>query len=513
MVPVNKNLLDYYLFPVGLFFVAVTLFMINVNHEQLWCDEAYSVFASTGSFKEILFKVGFDGTEFHPPLYHLILGSLRAVFGESIIVLRGFSAVCGALLVVSVFVFTRNLYSIKTAIVTALLLLCNPVVVAYSQETMMYTMAAFLVAVNTFSFYYAFNLNKSHFWTVYIATGIAGLYTHYYFVFTFFNAALFVVYKYVRKECSFKKHQQLLFSYIRSQLVIGICFLPWLPAFWKQVHDTAAANWFEPVELMLPFKIVSYFFTSKFSYDVNPFIHCYFIAAFVLLVITYGTVIKGKMKSDDHVLYIITFVFPVLISCVVSLVTHSIIMFRYFILFFPFLLILFSLGLNRIQNKVVFSACMVLFLVVQSFSVAKIYTRNFNGSSRDMAEYLHENCGESEPAIVFDNTLFVPMYYYMKRSENLYMYIDSIYGNSFGVPVFRSSCINEATIRETVGNTDSYFFVFSSRTKPFAEWIGNRFPDFAVDSALTSPTFKFEHSWLRGRIVHYRRSAKNAQGD
>jgi mannosyltransferase len=437
--------------------------MTNIAHEQIWCDEAYTLFASSGSIKEIVAMVGFNGTEYHPPLYHIFIGLLRMLLGDSPVLLRGFSALCGSLLIVSVYLFIRQTGNRTVALTSSLLVMANPIVVAFSQEIMMYTLATLLATVNLLSFYCIFEMKRFKLWPVYIFSALLGIYTHYYFVFTLVTTFFFVVFKWLRKDVAFKSDKKLLLRYLASQTIICVCFLPWLPAFCKQSHATALATWFEPIEYLTPLKIIIYFFTSKFSYDANPIVSCQSITSFVLFFILFGIYVRIRSgKNINFMVYAIAaFVLPILITCIISALTHSIIMFRYYILFFPFLMILFAQGLNLISNKKLSMLLCAIYLAVMAFSIMITLKDHFNGSGGDAANYLKKNTGIDEPVIVLDNASFATLYYYLGKPTNLFFYYDTLPFEPFGINICRNGYIEGDMINAIINPKNSFYNVYS----------------------------------------------------
>lgn len=156
-----------------LFLVIIVGFLIrlvNLN-QSFWLDEAISaVTIQRLSFDQII--TVFSKTDFHPPLYYLFLKLWATIFGVSEISLRFPSIIFGCGTIIFGYLIGKHLLSKKAGLVAALLTSLNPLLVYYSQEARMYSLATFLVSGAVW-----FTLKKKPFWFVFFLS--ASLYTDY----------------------------------------------------------------------------------------------------------------------------------------------------------------------------------------------------------------------------------------------------------------------------------------------------------------------------------------------
>jgi len=105
-----------------------------IADKNLWLDESVSWQFATGSISDLIHGTAGD---IHPPLYYILLHGWVAVFGDSLVALRGLSVVFG---VAAVYLFYRLLDGVPRVIAYAALcwFAVAPHAVLFSQEARMY---------------------------------------------------------------------------------------------------------------------------------------------------------------------------------------------------------------------------------------------------------------------------------------------------------------------------------------------------------------------------------------
>jgi len=171
---------------VAFFTVALFIRFINID-QSFFLDEATTaVTIAKYNIAEILTK--FSPTDFHPPLYYLVMDLWTQIFGISEISLR----VPGI-----VFSILTGLILMKIFKGSDPVFLFNPLIIYYSQEARMYSMATFLVAASFYFFLKAIDeKNKSthnvNFY-LFLLFAILSFYTFYATVFFVATAFLYLV--------------------------------------------------------------------------------------------------------------------------------------------------------------------------------------------------------------------------------------------------------------------------------------------------------------------------------
>lgn len=123
---------------------------INLN-QSLWLDEAINILA-TQKFSLLGMITEYAKSDFHPPLFFIILWGWTKVFGTGEIFVRIPSILFGLLTIYIIYVIGAKLHSRKLGLISALLLATNPLHIYYSQEARMYALACFAVSLNFFLF-------------------------------------------------------------------------------------------------------------------------------------------------------------------------------------------------------------------------------------------------------------------------------------------------------------------------------------------------------------------------
>ena len=128
--------------------VALGLRLIAIN-QSLWLDEAISIRVVRGfGWREIVNN--FSISDFHPPLYYLMLKAWGGVFGFGVISMRLPSVLAGVITVW--LVAKKNKWA---GFLTAV----NPLLIYYSQEVRMYSLTVmWLIAV----FYFFEKINQKN---------------------------------------------------------------------------------------------------------------------------------------------------------------------------------------------------------------------------------------------------------------------------------------------------------------------------------------------------------------
>lgn len=122
----------------------VVIRLISLN-QSLWLDEATSALVARMSIGDMFTK--FLPSDFHPPLYYLLLRYWSMIFGSSEVVLRIPSLIFGVGTIYLTYLIGKKLFSKNVGLTASLLLATSGLAVYYSQEARMYSMASFLVAL------------------------------------------------------------------------------------------------------------------------------------------------------------------------------------------------------------------------------------------------------------------------------------------------------------------------------------------------------------------------------
>ncbi|MDB5162140.1 MAG: rane protein of unknown function [Candidatus Saccharibacteria bacterium] len=249
----------YLLIGLGIF-ALITL--LNVSHASIWFDEAFTAYISQFSFGDI---AKYTSTDVHPPFYYWLIKLWSMMFGTNELAFRSLSIVFGAGVVTTAVLLTRKFFGRLVAGVALLFLVLSPMLIRYSDEARMYTLAAFIILIATHVLVKATETNKRWLWIVYGALVALGMWTHYFTALAWlahWGWRAIVTRKSTNKPKLFWKK---FFSknFIIAHVVAIVLFLPWLPFMYAQLTGIQGTGfWIGAVGID---SVVNYF-TNVFYY-------------------------------------------------------------------------------------------------------------------------------------------------------------------------------------------------------------------------------------------------------
>lgn len=225
--------------------VFLGLIFVSVNRFSVWHDEGYTATLIENNYSGIIERTALD---VHPPLYYLLLKTWSFAFGNSVLVLRSFSAVCMLGAILLTWWLIRKLYGVKAGYAALAAMAFGPFLVRYGQEMRMYGLAALLAALATHLYVKtlaATKVSKS------LAVGyglviVAGMYTQYFFVLV---PMVHAIHAYLSQGGSIKERIGSLKKYLLSIVVAALLFAPWIPTVLGQFSDVYGAFWIGPVSV------------------------------------------------------------------------------------------------------------------------------------------------------------------------------------------------------------------------------------------------------------------------
>ncbi|MCL7454767.1 MAG: glycosyltransferase family 39 protein, partial [Anaerolineae bacterium] len=163
-----------------LILLGFALRLYNLGGLEFWFDEAISANVAGLGWQGAIEYLRAEPFE-HPPLYYLSLYPWQLLAGSSEFALRFYSVFWGVLFVPLLSALIRALANERLAWLSALLAALSPFMVAYSQETRMYTLLPCLAVLALLSFHQAVDRERPRWWIAYALLIAAGVLFHYYF--------------------------------------------------------------------------------------------------------------------------------------------------------------------------------------------------------------------------------------------------------------------------------------------------------------------------------------------
>ncbi|HWT40054.1 MAG TPA: glycosyltransferase family 39 protein [Dongiaceae bacterium] len=247
--------------------IFATIALFNAPRASLWFDEAFSAYISQFNFLDI---ARYTASDVHPPLYYWLLKIWTDFFGTSNLGYRSLSVLFGAGAITSAFFLTKKLFGRMVSWTALLFLVISPMLIRYSDEARMYTLAALIVLLATQALVKATEAKKKRWWVLYGILVSLGMWTHYFTAMAWLAHWVWRLTQTWRKSATFKANWKAFFSkewVLAYAIAVGL-FLPWLPFMAYQLGVVQGGGfWIGPVGIDTP----ANYFTNTFYYlDHGP---------------------------------------------------------------------------------------------------------------------------------------------------------------------------------------------------------------------------------------------------
>ncbi len=410
--------------------LALSLILRLVNLGQsLWLDEAISVnIARSLPFKSIILY--FSPSDFHPPLFYLVLKSWVWLFGASEISARLPSVIFGLATVYVIYLLGKKLYEEKIALIAATLLATAPLHIYYSQEARMYMLAAFLVSLSAYFFMSVLEKDKIVNWVGFILSTALMLYSDY---IPYLMLPLYFVYLFLIRR---KVTRSTLIGFIPAFLLIFILIAPWLLVLPSQLKlglsvSAASPAWAKVVgsshikDLGIAFVK---FTIGRISND-NNLIYAILFAPVGLFVTVLFLFSLFRMSLKRFFLWMWLF-FPVLSAFLISQFIPVFTYFRFIFVLVPFYLIWASaintVNIQKLVRLLLFGALAVNLVPTAIYYVNPKFQRE---NWRDATDYVRQKSTQNSVILFESANTFAPFDYYSKGYLKAYGALNSFAAN------------------------------------------------------------------------------------
>ncbi len=338
------------LFLAGACLVYLVLAWYRLGAQSLWLDETMSLVMVQGTFGE-MFRWFVALPEQHP-LYSL---PLRAwlVFGDSEVALRSLSVVFGLGGVVGIWFLARRVTTDRvTARIAAGMLAISPFWIYFAQEARPYELLGLVVILSTLALARWLDEGRRRDAVAYVVLGILGMHTHFFFVFVLGAQALVILVS----SGGLKKG---LLRAVAVNVPIMIAYLPWAWLVYLSLPNDQPWKGTEHVLFGIPYTLLRFAVgyaevapNVGWKERLGPLIR-EDAAILALAAVTHGTLmvlgIRKLWERPDRGRIVLGTCFgPMLLALAVAPI---IIMIgdRYFMVSFPFYLILLAAGVSSLR--------------------------------------------------------------------------------------------------------------------------------------------------------------------
>ena len=372
--------------------------LYHLNFQSPWLDEIHTLNEANPklSFNEVHDALLI--AEPHPPLYFFIMNVVFKIFGYSTFIARMVSAIIGIAGLYSIYLLGKELFSKKVGIYAMILLSVNYFHIYYSQDARMYGL---LFLTTTLSFYYLTRLIKIPTLKNTLIFGLVStlmIYSHFFAVFTLFAQYIILLY-YIIFPFNISRARFFKYSLISGLMTI----LLYIPTYKLILKTTEMKSiWIQMPGLDVYTQFFKDFFgqSETVLFFIVPLIIFYFIKLFGENQNQKNTI--NPIEDKNIFSFIVLFLW-ILITIIIPLIrTYTslpMLVNRYFINILPAVLIMISIALSMINNKIVkYGIISILFVFSLSdiFIVKKHYTQPNKSQFREASEFVKSNTKPNE---------------------------------------------------------------------------------------------------------------------
>src|SRR3989338_1624725 len=251
------------------------MFSLSQNYltRGFWGDEAWTSLISQLPFQQMLKTTAAD---FHPPGYYTIVELVYKFLPPTEIITRSISIIFYLLTVFLVYKLASEIKGRMFGLISAVVVLVNPIFFTYAFEARNYTMFAFAA---TGSIYCLIKLssvlgsrfsenkpqktdNRKRLWTLFVLFSTLGIYTHYYMFFILAAQGLYLI----------LFDRKILLRMIWAYAVVAVLYFPWIPFLEKQVTSVGQSYWIGAVDRRTHFEALLRILGGENKNILRPFL-------------------------------------------------------------------------------------------------------------------------------------------------------------------------------------------------------------------------------------------------
>ena len=424
--------------------IFVTIALLNAPRASIWFDEAFSAYLIQFNFWDI---ARYTASDVHPPVYYWILKVWSELFGTTDLALRSLSIVFGAGVITTAFFLTRKLFGRLIAAVALLFLTVSPMLIRYSDEARMYTLAALIIFGATYVLVKARETKSRKLWVLYGVLVSLGMWVHYFTALAWIAHWAWHATEVWRKGMGAKAFWKKFLSkeWLLSYGLAIALYLPWLPFMAMQLGIVQGSGfWIGPVSVNTP----ANYFSNVFYYLEHGQVQGWFALALLVLLILVAILLprvyRALSNPDKKSFLLISFMawVPFVTLFLLSLppVRPSYVE-RYLIpaivAFAIFLAVVLVIGTRR--WKPIFRALPILLVVAMMiFGITNVFkygnfnkNTNFHIFTREVVEMVHEKAKPGQPIVTETPWIFYEAAPYATEEHPIY-FLDASTDYFFG---------------------------------------------------------------------------------
>jgi mannosyltransferase len=393
----------------GLVAIVILLSVFAFSKQSLRLDESQSILQSSHSLLDTYKIIAGD---VHVPLYHTLLHFWQVFFGNGVATDRTLSLIFFILCIPALYFLGAYAYNKKVALFATVLFSISPFMNWYGNETRMYSLLVFVTILNQYFFIKLWKEKSKRAWTGYLITGLFGIYTHYFFGLTLATQALF----YFSNRSLFEKGD--FARFVRTAGIIFAAILPWL-LFVKYIGKIGNST---PL-LQTPTTVNLFNTFSQFVFGFqDDHLNTILVSLWPITVLLgFISLRKNTGLKKETMYFMLSLLFPVLLTFIISLTVTPIFVTRYLIFTLPSMYILLSSlvysykpSLQKIARAVLV-ALTIITLSIEIVSASTPVKENYKAAS----DYLMQYARPDDIIVMSAPFTIYPMEYYYKGSATL----------------------------------------------------------------------------------------------
>lgn len=386
-----KNIIGTYFYEYILIFIiycTILFYIYNINF-SFWGDEFFSILktSSDKTFINIIKDASLSDT--WPPLYYILLHYIQTFFGNSNLSLRILSIVSSIFSNIVLYIFAKELYSKKEAILSCIFFAFSYFILTYGLEVRGFSLYLLFTILSFYCLLLVIKKRKNKYLFLYFIFSIMASLTNYF-------ALIIIIFQltYILLEQGFiiKK------NYI--SFILFICLISIYPIIHlAHIYDTILKLYF------LSYNDTNFIIKHLLpSLSLNISIIRPEIYIICLSLFFYFLFIKDK--SNQFVLFFI--LTPILFTNILAFYSYSLLQVRYFIFVFPLVYIMVSHFIVKISRKF-FYIVLILILFLYCFNINKIKVHKISNDDKDTVLLL--NNFSKDKILVLHSKLYLIQFY------------------------------------------------------------------------------------------------------
>lgn len=405
-------------------------------NNNIWTDEAFTIdlLKNSDSYMD---AVWFTAGDVHPPLYYLILKPFTDLFGVRLFLLKALSIVPMLLTMGLGITFVYRRFGFRTAFLYILMLGAIPCAMEYAVQVRMYSWAMLFVTTCAFSAADAWERGKKQDWVLFVLSGVASAYTHY-----FAFAAVLWIYGFFFLALVWKKRDRLKYFLIAAVISLA-AYIPWLRVLYAQVSGVRKNYWIAEIDR----EVLLSYFDTLFETKLLPFSTWILVFLFgIAFVWLAGRLfLSGKSKKEKDgaqineagdktavqtqkaVLALLAFFVPFLTAAfgvTVSLLMRPVFIARYLMPCIPLLCFFFAAAWAEASKKV-YAALLVFTFFLGTVVYQDTWQVEYKSTHvPETEQFFAKHLGEND-IIVYNFKIFDFIYAYYFDADKL-VYIEDV---------------------------------------------------------------------------------------